>query len=477
MAQSASRGIASVAIVGGGHVALLAATALARAMPDCAITLIATPVDPAALADTAHTTLPTLVAMHRRIGLSDRMMLDRVYASHRLATRFDGWRDDGAAFLVGYGAAADPVWFRSAPHPVALSAAAAMAEAGRFALPSDDPASPLSDLDHALRFDPVAYASALTALARHLQIRMTTGTVADVVRHDDGTVAAIATDSGERIAADLFVDCTGPSRRLRSAQQGWIDWAEHLPIDRLAYPARVMRPDLAPLDTAVAFDGGYGLESPGRDATHRVIAWSSRILAPEAAAKVAAARFGDAASTTVALRPGRLAEPWTGNVVAFGDAAAAFDPIGWTNLHLAVVQIETFLELLPRRADAPSERKEFNRRAGLAADRVADYVAAFSVLRPWAAAFAPSATLMRTTSSFTRRGRMPAFEEESIAGDLWRQMLVGTTSGIGPAACAEGLAPDQTAIRIRDTQARIAAAEGASEPYPTVLKRLLQERP
>ena len=475
VAAQSGREIAAVAVVGGGQLALLAATALARALPHCIITQIPAPVDPAALADTAHTTLPTLARLHRRIGLTERMLLDRADSSHRLATRYEGWRGDGTAFCVGYGAAADPALFRASAPGGDFAVSTAFACAGLFALPDDEATSPLSDLDYALRFDPAAHFAALTALARHLKIEIARGAVADVLRHADGTVLEITTTADERITADVFIDCSGPSRRLRSTVKGWIDWSDHVPIDRLVYPARAAQPVIAPIDSAAAFDGGYSLESPGRDATHRIVAWSSRVLAPAAAARVAAARLGDAAGPVIALRSGRLTEPWADNVVAFGDAAAAFDPIGWTNLHLAVVQIETFLDLLPRRADAACERTEFNRRTGLAADRVADYVAAHSVLRPWAAVFSASPTLARTVASFTRRGRLPAFEEESIARDLWGQLLTGTTSGVGPAAYAEGLAPDERAARIGDIHHRIAAAQKMGEPYPEALRRLLRE--
>src|SRR5690606_36785694 len=74
----------------------------------------------------------------------------------------------------------------------------------------------------------------------------------------------------------------------------------------------------------------------------------------------------------VPLAPGRAAEPWRGNVVALGDAAAHFEPLGWFNLDLAHSQLGLLLELMPGKAVDPHERSEFNRRATLMSHRIRD---------------------------------------------------------------------------------------------------------
>lgn len=428
-----------VAVKGGGQVALLAAAALARALPGTRIVHLPTPVAPAALADRAHTTLPTLARLHARIGMDEAGMLRRAGASHRLATRYCGWLADGGDWLMGYGAAVDPAlkggfaarWAGmavAAPrHEEAAGPAVSLAAVERFAMPSDDPASPLADLDYAMRFEPAAYLRRLASLTAHLGVE--TG-------HSAGR-------------ADLVLDCAGPPLE---SPIGWIDWSKELPIRGLTFGQA--EPRLSVVDSATALVDGYRLASPGRD-TCRLITCST----------------GEGA---IELRPGRLAQPWQGDVVAIGDAAAAFEPIGWCNLHLAICQIELLLELLPGRDIHPLERAEYNRRAGLMADRVRDFVAAHhSLLRP---ELVRSPALTLTLREFQRRGRLPFFEEETIARDLWLQLLAGIGIKPGPSPRIAAMTPDAMAAAREAQIRRNRTALGASHAYPSWLSRTLEAR-
>src|SRR3546814_2065586 len=69
----------------------------------------------------------------------------------------------------------------------AYAPTAALATAGRMAAAGDDPASPLADIDHALRVDPAAYAAQLTGLARHLRVETVSGAPGGVERSEEHT--------------------------------------------------------------------------------------------------------------------------------------------------------------------------------------------------------------------------------------------------------------------------------------------------
>jgi tryptophan halogenase len=288
--------IRSIAILGGGIVGLSAACAFARALPRACVTLIASPVDPAALADRAMAMLPAVNTFHDAIGVDEAGLLQRAGATHRLGTAFTGWSADGSGWLHCFGAHGprDSTHFHQhwliarrtgdeTPFH-AYSPAAALAIAGRFAHPSEDPASPLADIDYALRVDPAAYAAHLTGLAQHLRAEIVRGAFGGIERRDDG-VAALLLDDGRRIEADLFVDAGGPAAPILSALDGGFeDWKEALPCDRLLI-AEPQPPALGLVDERHATASGWWWLAPGRTRTDMGLAYASGLTTDDEAAR------------------------------------------------------------------------------------------------------------------------------------------------------------------------------------------------
>ncbi len=459
-----------IAVFGGGQVALLAATALARALPACRRTLVRTPVAPDAFADAAHTTLPSLLRLHRRIGMPEQSMLRQASGSHWLATRYAPWSPGTPPFFVGHGAAAEPHMAQAGigrslgdmSAPADHGPASALARAGAFALPADDAASPLSDLDYALRFDPEAHVRGLLALARHLGVRIIDADIVSVGRHREAGVREVILDDGTPVEADVFVDCTGIRRALIGTSE-WTSWSSAIPIDRVA--SSRTQPALSPLDTTAGSRHALELTSPGRDCTRTTTCWSSARRGAHDDAQDASATHVD---------PGRIGSPWSHNVIALGDAAAAFPPIGWLNLHLAVVGIELMLDLLPVTLPAAAECREYNRRFALAADRVADFVATHLGLT--AIDHRPAASLARTLAEFARRSRLPPFEEETIPRELWSQLLGGLLPNAAASPRVRAMPATERAGHARALADRVAAALAASKPYPLAFQDIIEGR-
>ncbi|HJS12643.1 tryptophan 7-halogenase [Sphingopyxis sp.] len=470
-----------VIVIGGGTTALLCACTLKKAVPHAHVILIPAPVDRSALADHCHSGTPEVVRYHEKLGLDAAMVLRRAEGTHRLATRFEGW-NAAAPFTIGYGAAPDPAgepsfragWMSRAPDPDStggsISVAAALAIKDLFALPSDDATSPFADLDYALRFDPDAFRRGLQALARHMDVELIPSGLRSVNLRSDGAIDGIGTTDGHGFAADLYFDCAGMDA-LASRMPGsrdWVDWSGRLPVDRiLPGPERTAAP--SPLDEVVAQEAGYRLISPGRASAHMIYCYASALIDDEAAARSIGAQAADA----ISLKAGRAAEAWTHNLIRIGDSAAAFEPLGWLNLHHAVKQLELLAALLPGRDIEPLERQEFNRRAAMLADRIADFIAAHhcraaggkTAFEKHCAGLARSPTLSRTLDEFVRRGRLPHHDDEAVPRDLWWQLLAALGVGPGPAARLLALPPASLDERRRAHEHRVAAALAQAPLY------------
>ena len=463
----------NIIVVGDGQVGLAAAIALRKALPRTQVRIAGCSPDPAALADRAMTCLPQTTIFHERLGLDERGFVLRSGVSHRLAVQFAGWQHGASSYLNGYGAAG-----LSPSASGILSVSQQLAAENRFAHPADDSASPLSDVDYALRFDPAAYNARLAALANHLGLERVGAPMKAAVPDGAGGISFIKLDTGESCAADLFVDCTGPKALLANAitPAKFESWSAMLPCDRVIVSHAPPEHSPRVTDLVEAHPLGWRSTALGRDQTYRTSGYNSGI--GSGASK-------DGAGDAITIKPGRLMDGWTGNVVAFGDAAVAFEPLHWANLTLAHAQISLFLEMLPGRTLDPLERSEYNRRAGAMADRARDYIALHycAPARPVGAFWDYAASLRRsdglslTLSEFVKRGRLPFFEEDILSRDAWQAAMACIGIASGSSALLRSVPEGVLADRLEMLQKRSATALTMAADYSAWLQNYIEDRP
>lgn len=276
---------------------------------------------------------------------------------------------------------------------------------------------------------------------------------------------------GTRVTADLFVDAGGPAAPLLPVADDWIDWREALPVDRLLWASGAARP--SPADRYVAQATGWSATWPLADRTVTGFAYAAARTGDTRALRQAGRAGLGVGAERIVLAPGRRARPFVGNVLMLGDAAAAVGPLGLHGFSLACAQIALAMELMP--AGEPLLIAEYNRRATMQADRVADYVAGFyHAARARGGEFwhplrggAMPAGLAAVLAQFGQRGTLPPMEEEMIAKGEWIQALIGL--GIRPVR-ADPIAvsvPATTAIAaLAQLRGAVAALPGRLPPYP-----------
>ncbi len=440
--------IRSIAIAGGGITAWSAAAAIRKRVPAASVTVLPLPVPADALADRIGNTLPSIVEFHRDIGLEEADVVGGTGAGFRLGTLFEGWSGDAPGYVHAYGDYGRAFgvssffhhWVRAAqagrvPPYDSFSPAAELARAGRFVHPQGGADSPLATYEYGLHVDPPRYRELMRAFARHLGAQERPGTLADVRIGADGFVEALLLDDGGELAADLFVDCTGPAALLRSRLGGaFEDWGRWLPCDRILFAEGPPPPDPSPLDRAVAHAAGWRWEaaSPART-SHGLVYAAAQLTDARAERVLRAGAAIEPGEAPVAIRAGRLAEPWLRNCVAIGDAAVAMEPLEWANLHLVHSGIDRLISKLPDRDCSVVELWDYNREAGAEADRVRDFALLHYAIssRPkdafWrdTAAVEPPASLAHTLAMFRERGRLPVYEEETFSRSSWAAVLLG----------------------------------------------------
>lgn len=465
------RAIRSVAILGGGITGLSAALAFARALPQIAVTLVETPRDPAALADRLPGSTTAIHRFHASLGIEEQALVRAGVAVPRLGLRFDDWPAGGESWYHVHGDHGPPggaiafhqLWARARREGRAeawhlYAAAGVLAEAGRFVHPQGRPGTPLATFDYALRLDPERYRQMLAGLADRLRVTRRPGAFGGIERREDGGVSALLLADGSRIEADLYFDASGPSAPLAQAMAGGFeDWSDSLPYNRVAL-AEAPSGALGPNDRVAGTARGWHFASalPGRTLLGEI--WSAGQDTPDDGA--------------IVIRPGRRADPWVRNTLALGDAAVALDPLHWPNLHLAHSGIARALELLPGRDCHSVEIAEFNRRSREEAERMRDFQALHYLRKGDAPSLRVPASLAHTLQQFESRGRLPAYDEDSLPKEIWLSALLGL--GVLPRATAplaSGVPADLAAARMAEMRAGLAQLSARVPSYANYLAR------
>lgn len=432
-----------IVVTGDGPLGVLAALALKRALPGAHVLVVGTPPDAGAFAERSPTALPFFLRLLARLDMSEEELVLQCGGSHRLVTRY--LRGD-AQGVAAYGEEVDPRkhtgfarnWGAGPRNASQFAPPGSLAEIlaanGRFSPPSPGAQSPLAGVEYALRWHAGALRDLLANKARGAGVQRVVGAVSAVQPDEKGSLASIAIEGVGEAEADLFVDCSGPGAAIlsRLPEARRIDWRSELPVRGVMF-GQSGQPMAALEDRVTATDAGWRWDVAGRDGLATILSVLANV--DEGAATHA---LGHEAAL-VPLSPGRAEAPWIGNVVALGDAAAQLDPLCGFAADLAHRQLVLLLELLPGRDIHPLEREEFNRRVSLMAERARDVLAAHyhaPAMRGESPEVALSDELQLVLDQFTRRGRVPFFEESPLLTQELASVLAALEYEAGEGAMA-----------------------------------------
>jgi tryptophan halogenase len=363
----------TVVIVGGGTAGWMTAAALARFLPPgWTVRLIES--DAIGTVGVGEATIPQLRLFNQGLGIDEDQFVRETAGTFKLGIEFAGWSGGDSRYVHAFGTigrAAGLVPFHH--HWLAAndgsslwnhSASAQAAAANRFARDLGRPELP-SGVAWAFHFDAGLYAAFLRRYAEARRVVRTEGRIGHVERGPAG-IAAVVLDDGQRIAGDLFVDCSGFRGLLieEALGSGYDDWSDHLPCDRaLAVPSE-RTGALLPYTRATARSAGWQWRIPLQHRTGNGLVYSSRHLSDdEAAATLLAGLDGRALGDPRPLRfvTGRRRRAWVGNCVALGLAAGFMEPLESTSIHLVQSGIARLLEFWPGDLIRDADVAAFNR--------------------------------------------------------------------------------------------------------------------
>ena len=384
--------IARIAIIGGGTAGWMAAAALARVLgpQGPAITLVES--EEIGTVGVGEATIPPIQAFNALLGIDEDSFVRATQGTFKLGIEFVDWLRSGHRYFHPFGVHGvdrgavpfEAMWQRlrlagEAAPLEAYSICAAAARAGRFMRPQPGN-TPLAHIGYAFHFDAALYARFLRSHAEAQGVVRQEGRVVEVARDArPERIAAVVLADGTRIAADLFIDCTG-FRGLLIGEKlgaGFEDWGHWLPNDRaVAVPTAPAGPPV-PFTRSTAHGAGWQWRIPLQHRTGNGHVYASRHISDdEATATLLAHLDGEplAEPRLLRFRIGRRDCFWIGNCVALGLASGFMEPLESTSIHLIQAGIARLLEMLPTCAFEAADIRRYNRLMAAEFESIRDFL-------------------------------------------------------------------------------------------------------
>jgi len=385
--------IASIAIVGGGTAGWMAAASFARFLKglNCRIQLIES--DEIGTVGVGEATIPPIMEFIRALGIDENELIRHTRATFKLAIRFQDWTRIGHSYFHPFGETGFDMegvpfmayWLRMRGQGQAdrledYSMQAVAAERGKFMRPIRSPNSPLEKITYALHFDASLFAKYLRSYAEARGVIRTEGKVRDVtLRPEDGFIDRLTLASGEEIAADLYIDCTGFRGLLieEAMKTGYEDWSRWLPCNRaLAVPCERTGP-LSSYTLATARDAGWQWRIPLQHRAGNGYVYCSDFLDDTAARETLLANLeSKPLADPIQLRftTGRRKKFWNKNCVTLGLASGFLEPLESTSIHLIQRGIAMLFQMFPDKNFEPADIERYNRLFAFEYERIRDFL-------------------------------------------------------------------------------------------------------
>lgn len=452
-----NKNIKKIVIVGGGTSGWMSAAAIAQVLRGgySEITLVES--DEIGSVGVGEATVPPMHIFNRMLDLDESDFMRKTQATFKLGIQFVNWARQGDSYFHGFGEIGKDInairfyhyWLKLSQQGLAdnldnYKISSVAAAQGKFMLPVDQPNSPLSEISYAFHFDAGLYGRYLREYAEARGVKRIQGKVIDTLLRDDGFIDSVMLASGERIAADLFIDCSGFQGLLieKALKTGYEDWSHWLPCDRAWAVPTENCGEPVPYTRATAHSAGWQWRIPLQHRTGNGHVFSSKFMSEDEARSVLLSNVeGQPKSEPKLLKfiTGKRKKVWQKNCVAIGLSSGFMEPLESTSIYLVQSALARLVTLFPNKDFDQQSIDEFNRQSDFEVERIRDFLILHyhATMRDdsdfwnYCRTMAIPPTLIEKIELFKGSGRVFRAAAEMFADKNWIAVMSG--QGIVPA--------------------------------------------
>jgi tryptophan 6-halogenase len=381
-----------IVILGGGTAGWMAACLFASRWPQHDVTLVESP--DVGIIGVGEGSTPQLRAFFQMLGLAEADWMPKCNATYKNGITFKGW-SERPGFESYYHPFVTELDARTLPDFAYNTRARrtgrdVWAHPDRFFLPavlSSKRLGPIAaesfpfDVGYGYHFDAYLVGAVLRDHARTLGVEHLERHIVDVEVSEGGEVAALQTKDDERIAGDIFIDCSGFRGSIIQQALGerFISFADNLFNDSAVVMPTPADPKATnPHTSATALSAGWAWDIPLTNRTGNGYVYASGYIEKDAAETELRAHLGMLDSEVEArhlqMKVGRVERSWVGNCLAVGLSQGFIEPLEATALHIVQATVEGFIYAMEQGGFTPTERDAFNQRIAERYEGIRDYI-------------------------------------------------------------------------------------------------------
>lgn len=439
-----------IVIAGGGTAGWITAAALAHQMAELLdITLIES--QEIGTVGVGEATIPPMRTFHRLIGINEQEFMRATNATFKLGIQFENWKKIGDKYVHSFGVTGKQTlitdfihfWLRGRELGIAdefgnycLEYKAAVAE--RFGINEQ------AKLNYAFHLDAGRYASFLRARSETRGVKRVEGKIASVQQNpESGFITSLTMESGQEIAGDLFIDCTGMRGLLieQTLHTGFEEWEQWLPCNSaIAIQTETTAPAV-PYTRSIAHHAGWRWQIPLQHRVGNGLVFSDRYMSEDEATNMLLANVSGPVLTqpkVIKFKTGKRKKSWNKNCIAVGLASGFLEPLESTSIHMIMTAVTRLLQLFPHGEIKQSTVDEFNNQAESEITRIRDFIILHykaterddSPFWRYCKEMEIPADLRHRMTLFREFGKSFQVEGELFRLDSWTQVMLG--QGIVP---------------------------------------------
>ncbi|MYM24734.1 tryptophan 7-halogenase [Duganella sp. FT135W] len=356
-----------IIIVGGGSAGWMTALMYGDALIKTGVEITVLESPSVGVIGVGEGSTPALKRYFDSLGIAEAEWMPECHATYKSGITFDGWstKPGYESYFHQFATMVDNLTlpnFMESVHS-RQRGAAIDARPNRYFLSSrlsDDCLAPIGAENfpffttYGYHFDATLLGQFLHKRAAALGVQHKVCHVTHAVMNERGDIAAVATQEGEQLAADFFIDCSGFSALLigKTLETPFVSYADNLFNDSaIAMPSEIG--DKIPTQTvSTAMQHGWAWKIPLTNRFGNGYVYSSSFVSADQAEHELRAKLGLLESDTQArhlkMKLGRVTKHWNRNVLAVGLSQGFLEPLEATALYLTQMTAAIFLLFLEK---------------------------------------------------------------------------------------------------------------------------------